>query len=479
MYKNPIIFKDYSDPDVIKYHDTYYMIASSFNYFPGLPLLESKDLVNWNLKKYIIDYMPGFDTPRYGDGVWAPSMRYFNNLFYIFIPIPDEGIFVITSPDLVNFSEMKNVYKLKGLIDPCPYYEDGFIYVAVGFAKSRIGFNSKIGMFKLDLDLNLVDEYKIVFDGTNTQPVIEGPKVYKRNDYYYILCPAGSVETGWQVALRSKNLYGPYEEKIVMIQGDSVTNGPHQGALVQDDSGNDWFIHFQDLRVYGRITHLQPVSWINDWPIIGKYDGICGRPVLEYENPKTKEQTKILIEDYNFKDKLSLEYQFPTPIKDNYYEIRDSLILNGLGKKCIYEIPNIISRKIDRLNFVAKTSFNINLENDSYAGISLFGEESITFTLKKENDEYFVELIKSIGCFDNVIYSNKYEENSIFIKMIFIDKIVRFSYSKDDINYIMIDIPVLAKKGRWVSGKIALLVNGYGNASYKYLEIVDIEEEKN
>lgn len=474
MYQNPIIFKDYSDPDVIKHNGKYYMIASSFNYFPSLPLLESNDLINWNLVRYIIDYLPGYDTPRHGCGVWAPAFRYFNNQFYIFIPIPDEGIFVVTSKDLVNFSKPKNVYPIKGLIDPCPYFEDGIIYVACGFAKSRIGFNSKIGMFKLDLNLNLIEEYKIVFDGTNTAPVIEGPKIYKRNDFYYILAPAGSVETGWQVALRSKNIYGPYEMKIVMIQGDRPINGPHQGALVTDDCNNDWFIHFQDLRVYGRIINLEPVKWINDWPIIGDFDSLCGRPVVSYKKPTTKHKTEVLKEDYYF-NSLSLEYQFPANIKEDFYSIENGFLrLNGIDDTNIYNIRNIISRKIDRKKFTVKVHCRAFLEDNSMTGLLMFGINSSGIYLSKNKDLY-INIIESYEDNDIVKYCYKINSSDIYFKMDFYDKLVTFSYSFDDIKYYDIDYSFIATKGKWIGGKIALAVKGKGYALFEYLKILDLD----
>lgn len=125
----------------------------------------------------------------------------------------------------------------KGWIDPCPFWdEDGNAYLVNAFAKSRIGFNSKLCVSRLSADgLRVLDEGKIVFDGAKTQPTIEGPKLYKRNGYYYIFAPAGGVKFGWQTVLRSKDIYGPYEEKIVLHQGKTKINGPHQGAWVETE----------------------------------------------------------------------------------------------------------------------------------------------------------------------------------------------------------------------------------------------------
>ncbi len=102
---------------------------------------------------------------------------------------------------------------------------------------------------------------RIVFDGHEDHPTVEGSKFYKKDGYYYIFAPAGGVSTGWQLILRSKNVYGPYEEHVSLAQGKTDINGPHQGAWVDTESGEDWFIHFQDKGAYGRIVHLQPMEW--------------------------------------------------------------------------------------------------------------------------------------------------------------------------------------------------------------------------
>ena len=127
----------------------------------------------------------------------------------------------------------------------------------------------------------------LVYDGHADDPTIEGPKLYKRNGYYYIFAPAGGVSTGWQLVLLSKNIYGPYERKVVMDQGKSTVNGPHQGAWVNTATGEDWFLHFQDKEAYGRIVHLQPIKWVNDWPVIGEdKDGDGkGEPVMTFKKP--------------------------------------------------------------------------------------------------------------------------------------------------------------------------------------------------
>src|SRR5688500_7631940 len=293
MYKNPILNADYSDPDAIRVGNDFYMVSSSFEDIPGLPILHSKDLVNWSIIGHALKRQPPFDhfsVPRHGEGVWAPAIRYHNNEFNIYYPDPDFEIYLIKAKNSAGpWSEPILIEGGKGLIDPCPLCDDvGSVYLIHAYAGSRAGIKSIIVIKKLNRDgTKVLDEGKLVYDGHELDPTVEGPKLYKRNGYYYIFAPAGGVSTGWQLVLRSKNVYGPYERKIVMDQGTSPVNGPHQGALVSTQTGEDWFLHFQDKGAYGRIVHLQPVHWVKDWPVIGvdKDSDGKGEPVLSYKKP--------------------------------------------------------------------------------------------------------------------------------------------------------------------------------------------------
>lgn len=303
-YTNPIILCDYSDPDVIRVGDTFFMTASSFNFTPGLPILTSKDLVHWELINYAVKEIPlaGYEFPENAHGIWAPSIRYHDGEFFIFAATPDEGIFYTrTKNPYGQWSPLTPVWKGKGFEDPCPLWDDdGRLYVVHAYVKSRIGFNSKLGILELNPQtMELIGSDSgadhIIYDGTQTQPTIEGPKFYKRNGWYYIFAPAGGVTNGWQTVLRSRSISGPYEEKICLVQGSSPVNGPHQGGLVDTPNGQNWFIHFQDRGIFGRICHLQPVVWADDdWPLMGSAvvsgpttstGPAPGEPLTEYTMP--------------------------------------------------------------------------------------------------------------------------------------------------------------------------------------------------
>lgn len=286
-YENPILKGDYADPDVIRVGSDYYMIASSFTYFPGIPVLHSRDLVHWRLIGHVAPSLPlpGYDRPRHKRGLWAPSLRHHGGLFYVYVCTPDEGLFAYTAENPAGPWTIHHVKDVTGWIDPCPLWDDdGQAYLLHAFAGSRAGIKSILYLHRMRPDgLAILDSGRMVFDGGDAHETTEGPKLYKRDGLYYILAPAGGVTTGWQLALRAADIQGPYAVQKVLEQGDTPVNGPHQGGLVDTPSGQSWFLHFQDVGVYGRIPHLQPVAWVDGWPVMG--DG--GKPVLTHEAPDT------------------------------------------------------------------------------------------------------------------------------------------------------------------------------------------------
>ncbi|WP_159881819.1 glycoside hydrolase family 43 protein [Paenibacillus puerhi] len=391
-YKNPILYADYSDPDVVRVGDDFYMTASSFNSSPGLPILHSKDLVNWSLLTYAVDRLPGgYEHVRHGDGVWAPSIRYHDGKLWIFFSTPDEGIYMTTAEDPAGpWTPLHLVKEVKGWIDPCPFWdEDGNAYLVHAFARSRAGIKHKLKMCRMKPDgTALLDEGVIVYDGEEHHPTMEGPKLYKRNGYYYIFAPAGGVPIGWQTILRSTSLYGPYEDKIVLHQGDSDVNGPHQGGYVELESGESWFIHFQDREAYGRIVHLQPMGWENDWPVMGidtNGDGI-GEPVLEHKKPNVGKEWPIAIIETSdeFEDaQLGLQWQWQANWRQEWYSLTDSpgqlrLYAQPLpaGADALHYAPNVLCQKLPAPALTATVKLALQSATPGIsAGLTVFGYE--------------------------------------------------------------------------------------------------------
>lgn len=291
-YTNPILDADWPDPDVIRWGDGYVLVASSFNRSPGLPVLVSDDLVNWSIVSHALAVVPPashFSLPRHGQGVWAPSIRLHDGLLRIYYPDPDRGIYVVTAPGPEGpWSEPVAVLEGLGLIDPCPLFDidpdtgTGAVYLVHGWAASRSGRKNVLTVVELDsTGTQPVGVPRSVIDGDELPgyTTLEGPKFYAANGWYWIFAPAGGVATGWQSAFRSRSPWGPYEARIVLEQGESTINGPHQGAWVTAPDGSDWFVHFQDTGVFGRVVHLQPIQWDDDgWPCMGERR--AGRPDL-------------------------------------------------------------------------------------------------------------------------------------------------------------------------------------------------------
>ena len=478
-YKNPIIHADYSDPDVIRVGDDYYMIASSFDAVPGLPILHSKDLVNWTIIGHALHRQPPIDhfsQTQHGNGVWAPAIRYHNNEFYIYYPDPDFGIYLIKSKNILGpWSEPVLVETGKGLIDPCPLWDDnGKVYLAHAYAGSRAGIKSIIVIQELNAaGTKTMNDPVLVFDGHAHHPTVEGPKLYKRNNYYYIFAPAGGVSTGWQLVLRSKNIYGPYEEKIVMDQGTTTINGPHQGAWVTTQTNENWFIHFQDKGAYGRVVHLQPMTWKNDWPIIGvnKNNSGKGEPVLNYKRPNVGKIYPIITpqETDEFDNSHSgLQWQWQANPKETWSMIKPegALRLNAIkvpdSAKNYWDVPAVLLQKFpaEEFSVITKINFYPKLVGDKI-GLIVMGMNYAYISINKKNDgiyfSYSVCKEADKGKHEEEKISEKIIDGNVYLKVSVSKRaICSFSYSVDGKIFNQLHETFAATAGTWIGAKVGL-----------------------
>lgn len=492
-YKNPIIHSDYSDPDVCRVGDTYYMTSSSFNCIPGLPILESEDLVNWRIVNYALknnlptDY---YNVPRHGKGVWAPSIRYHKGMFYIYWGDPDFGIYMVKTSDIYGEWDKPVLVKAgKGMIDPTPLWDDdGKVYLIHAWAGSRSGLNSILSICEMTSDgTSIVSNPVIVYDGNDgINHTIEGPKLYKKEGYYYIFAPAGGVKNGWQVVLRSDKIYGPYESKIVMSQGNTDINGPHQGAWVDTDCGESWFIHFQDKGLYGRVIHLNPIRWIEDWPVIGidKDGDGCGEPVKEYCKPKVKKKTMVEtpVDSDEFNScKLGLQWQWHANFQETFGFTTSSgymRIYNYIKTpdfRNLWQVPNLLLQKFTANEFVVSAKVKVTAKYDGQiSGLVVMGIDYACLGVEKFNDKFLIKFIEChdaenlnteiVTIVDSVKPSKVYDsglipnyEVDIFIKIEVSDYgICTFYYSTDGLNYKCIDKNFKAKQGKWIGAKTGI-----------------------
>jgi len=482
-YKNPIIFADYSDPDVVRTGDDFYMVASSFNVAPGLPVLHSKDLVNWEIVGHVFDKqrpVDHFSTPRHGNGTWAPSITAHNGEYYVYWGDPDFGIYMAKTDDPAgDWQDPVLVQKAKGWIDPAPFWDDdGNAYLVHAFAASRSSRKSILVMHRMSPDgTELLGNGKIVFDGHENHPTIEGPKMYKRGEYYYIFAPGGGVPTGWQTILRSKNVFGPYEDKIVLHQGNTDINGPHQGGYVETQSGQPWFVHFQDREAYGRIVHLNPVHWEDGWPMMGvdkNNDGI-GEPVKEYDAPDTDFSDSKVVpqtsDEFNGVEP-GPQWQWhanPEPIwgfmraNKGYYRLYAADTPENYTN--LWDVGNLFLQKIPAPAFTATTKVTFHTREDGdRTGLIMMGQDYGYISIEQENGDLIIAQRTCMdaegGGSEKTVGTADVDTNTVYLR-ITVEEAPEFppctfSYSTDGQNFTQIGKLFNAKQGKWIGAKIGM-----------------------
>lgn len=492
-YTNPVIDADYSDPDVCVVGDDYYMTASSFNCIPGLPILHSKDLVNWEIIGYALKKLEPeeiFNKPSHGNGVWAPCIRHHNGEFYIYWGDPDHGVFMVKTKDPAGEWEAPVcVIPGAGMIDTTPLWdEDGRCYLANGWANSRSRFASVLTVRELNAEgTKAIGDPVIVFDGNgNANRTVEGPKFYKRDGWYWIMCPAGGVPTGFQLAMRSKSPFGPYESKVVLAQGKTSVNGPHQGGWVHTSQGEDWFLHFQDKECYGRVVHLQPVTWKDNWPVMGidKDGDYCGDPVLKFRKPKTAAPVVITnpVESDEFNaPKLGLQWQwhanydqkFGMPTAFGTYRIYTHKVSDNFVN--LWEVPNLLLQKTPTDNFTATAKIRFtSKDQNQLGGIIMMGLDYSALVVKRVGDEFQLQQITCHGADkgkkedvkvlatlkptakDKIDYQPAIHED-IYLRMIVNNGKCRFAYSKNGKKYEAVGEEFKMREGKWIGAKIGFV----------------------
>lgn len=488
-YRNPIIHADYSDPDVIRVGSDYYMVSSSFSHFPGLPILHSTDLVNWKIIGHAVSKYPvdTFANVQHGNGIWAPSIRYHKGEFYIYFGDPDIGVFVTKAKKPSGpWSELYIVQKAKGWIDPCPLWDDdGNAYLVHAWAKSRSGRKHILTVHKMAQDgMSLLDSGVTVYNGEINNPTTEGPKFYKRNGFYYIFAPAGGVKPGWQIVLKSKSVFGPYEVKTVLEKGKGSINGPHQGGWVESENGESWFLHFQDKDAYGRIVHLQPVKWENDWPVIGfdfDKNGI-GEPVLVWEKPFTKHRPKISVpetsDEFNNRS-LGLQWQWQANWSNDWYSLtarkgflRLYPVQHARNAKNLWHSPNILMQKIPAETIIVETFVDAGqLAEGGRAGLIVLGLDYVYFGIKRENGEFFIVQQTCTNADTGSPEQEKARENTgtskVYLRMEMTSGAVcNFSYSTDGKEYLPLGVSFTSRAGKWVGAKVGLVYDTEKHAGF-------------
>ncbi len=492
-FTNPVINADYSDPDVCvgESGEDYYMTASSFQCVPGLPILHSKDLVNWEIINYALSSLyegdaekeKHFSVPQHGNGVWAPSIRYHAGEYYIYWGDPDFGVYMVKTKDPAGkWDKPVCVIEGKGYIDTTPLWdEDGRCYLVNGWANSRSKFASVLTVRELSSDgTRPIGQPVIVFDGNGTENrTCEGPKFYKRDGWYWIMCPAGGVPTGFQLAMRSKSPYGPYEYKIVLAQGKTQINGPHQGGWVHTKYGEDWFVHFQDKGAYGRVVHLNPVDWTSGWPIMGKN----GEPVEKYKKPKNSSNrivnplesdefnSPVLGKQWQWHANYDEKYGMPTA----FGTFRLYTYKLSEGWKSFWEIPNLLLQKTPADEFTVTTKLRATSKADGqFGGLVMMGLDYSALVVRrigrafqlvqmtcKAADKKNAQTEKVIAILeptakDEIDYKPGIHED-IYMRLTVKDGIVNFAWSKNGKKFMKCGDVFQMKEGKWIGAKFGFV----------------------
>jgi beta-xylosidase len=469
-YCNPVLHADYSDPDVVRVGSDFYLVASSFTDTPGLPVLHSQDLVNWKLIGHALKNLPdaSYEKVRPGCGVWAPAIRFHAGKFWIFYPTPDEGIFLVTAEHPAGpWSEPHCVQPGKGLIDPCPLWDDdGKAYLVHAYAGSRAGIKNRVRVCPMAPDgSKLLGEGEIVFHQPEKHPTLEGPKFLKRDGWYYILAPAGGVETGWQVVLRAKNIFGPYEDKIVLAQGGTDINGPHQGALVDTADGGWWFVHFQDAGLYGRIIWVQPVEWCDGWPLMGKN---C-EPVRVHKKPVELRGQKPFApqtSDEFDSPRLGLQWQWHANHRNDWHSLAARAgwlrLFPQPAVTPLNEQPNLLLQKFPARSFTVETELQLfSTQSGAEAGLIVAGEKSAALGVRRDGLENWLVFRTD----DAVEKIRRVSSHPLKLRATVADGgLVAFAFA-DGGEFTAIPQTFQAVKGTWIGAKIGLFATCSGSAA--------------
>lgn len=321
-YSNPVIFADVPDIDFIRVDDAYYMVSTTMHLSPGCPIMKSYDLVNWEIVNYVFNTLDDADNlalrngeHSYGKGQWAASIRHHNGIFYVgFLSYSTGKSYIYYTKDIENGRWERFVFD-EGFHDMSLLFdEDGRVYIIYG--------GGDIWCVELEKDLSAVKpetKRKIISDaGLTPGCLAEGAHAYKINGYYYIFIitwPSGGRRT--QLCYRSKSLDGDWEMKVILDDNLGFRNdGVAQGGIIDSADGNWYCLLFQDHGAVGRLPVLMPMTWEDDWPVVG----------IDGKAPKTAE---IPVKGMERKGIVTSDEFINSQIVRSYHSFADSLEAAG------------------------------------------------------------------------------------------------------------------------------------------------------
>ncbi len=423
----------------------------------GMPVLHSKDLVNWDLIGQVFDRFPGREydeMKRYGRGSWAPSIRYHEGTFYVYFCTPDEGLFMARTADPAGKWELIDVKEVSGWEDPCPHWDrKGQAWLS----------HSVLGA---------------------------GPKWYDAPDGVLMMFPQGGTSMGWQMALRGPSMEGPFETKCVCKQGNTWINGPHQGALVDTPSGEWWFLHFSHCGVAGRVVYLEPVTMVDGWPIVGTptENPYCGEPVWLYQKPDLPEQPiNCTPTSDDFKgEKLGLQWQWNHNPEDDKWSLSRRQgwysVKGNAAVQDILEVKNILTQRLIGASGYIRVKVSVrDMELNQQAGLIMVGrdpffygvtktEEGINLTVSYAGDSPNKRqaCYKDSGTWAETYYEIPAAKEELWLQFSIQNLAeLRMAYSIDGKDYIHLRHDAFMSEGVWKGARVGLATwKGNGWAAF-------------
>jgi len=450
QFANPILAGFYPDPSICRVGSDYYLVNSTFAYFPSIPVFQSKDLVNWKLIGHVLDRpeqanLNGLGVSR---GIFAPAIRYHDGIFYVTCTLVDAGgNFVVTAKDPKGpWSNPVWIPEING-IDPSLFFDDdGKAYIVYNSIapdnKPLYDGHRTIRIYEFDIkNLKVIGEEKILINGgtdISKKPIwIEGPHIFKKDGFYYLICAeGGTAEQHSEVVFRSKNVFGPYESyknnpiltprHLNPERNFPITSTGH-ADFVETQNG-EWWAVFLGCRPYkpysenfyntGRETFLAPVKWIDGWPIINPdYEEV------QYFYPyPLKPNPKFAVRKYggNFKihddfnsSELSKDWIFlRTPLEKWYQLEKGKLRIKLKPETCAGKSnPAFIGHRQQHQNCSALINMNFIPKSEfEKAGIIIFQNENHFYFFCKsiKNGLPVVQLFKSTNSEDMDLLEEKF-----------------------------------------------------------------------